>query len=93
MEKNYRTRYGEIDLVMMDRQDLVFVEVRYRKNDLFGGAAQSVNLTKQLKIRRTAQTFLQKNPAGEFNGCRFDVVAVCGQPPDYKIDWVSNAFE
>ena len=92
VEKNYRTTYGEIDLIMMDKQDLVFVEVRYRKNNLFGGAKQSINPKKQIKIRRTAETFLQKNDAMDFDGCRFDVVAVCGQPPNYNIDWISDAF-
>lgn len=90
--KNYRSMYGEIDLIMLDRQDLVFVEVRYRKNDLFGGATQSVDTRKQQKLRRTAETFLQKNHALEFDGCRFDVVAVSGKSANYQIHWLSDAF-
>ncbi len=92
VEKNYRCRYGEIDLIMLDQNDLIFVEVRYRKNDLFGGATQSVDAKKRQKIRHTAETFLQQNQAMEFNGCRFDVVAVSGNPTDYKIQWIRNAF-
>ena len=79
--------------MMMDGEDLVFVEVRYRKNELFGGAIQSVDFRKQLKIRRSAQAFLQKNLNLKFDGCRFDVIAVCGQTPNYSIDWIDNAFE
>lgn len=90
--KNYRCRYGEIDLIMMDQHDLVFIEVRYRKNDLFGGAAQSIDAKKQQKLRHTGETFLQKNQSMEFHGCRFDVVAVSGEPPNYKINWIRDAF-
>ncbi|WP_424947378.1 YraN family protein [Candidatus Spongiihabitans sp.] len=92
VEKNYRCMYGEIDLIMMDKHDLVFVEVRYRKNDLFGGATQSIDANKQQKLRRTAETFMQKNHALKFDGCRFDVVAVNGQSANYKIHWLSDAF-
>ncbi len=92
VEKNYRSMYGEIDLIMMDQHDLVFIEVRYRKNDLFGGATQSINANKQQKLRRTAETFLQKNHSMEFDGCRFDVVAVSGQSENYEIHWLSDAF-
>ncbi len=92
MEKNYRCRYGEIDLIMMDKQNLVFVEVRYRKNDLFGGAGQSIDANKQQRLQCTAETFLQKNQSMEFDGCRFDVVAVSGELPDYHIHWIRDAF-
>ncbi len=92
IEKNYRCRYGEIDLIMLDQQDLVFVEVRYRKNDSFGGAAQSVDTQKQQKLRHTAEIFLQENQSMEFNGCRFDVIAASGTPPDYNIHWIHDAF-
>jgi len=92
LEKNYRCRYGEIDLVMMDKQDLVFVEVRYRKNDLFGGAAQSIDRKKQQKLRRTAEKFLQQHHSMTFEGCRFDVVAVSGPPSNYSIELIKDAF-
>ena len=92
IEKNYRSRYGEIDLVMMDRQNLVFIEVRYRRNDSFGGAAQSIDQRKQQKLRRTAEKFLQQNHSMTFDGCRFDVVAVSGPSSNYNIDWIADAF-
>lgn len=92
VERNYHSLYGEIDLIMMDKHDLVFVEVRYRKNDVFGGATESIDANKQQKLRRTAETFMQKNHAMAFDGCRFDVIAVSGESANYKIDWISNAF-
>ena len=93
LERNFKNRYGEIDLIMMDNKDLVFIEVRYRKNDLFGGALQSIDTKKQQKIRRCAQSYLQNTVSQQFLGCRFDVVAVSGHPPDFSIDWVPAAFE
>jgi putative endonuclease len=92
VEKNYHSRYGEIDLIMMDRQNLVFVEVRYRSNNIFGGAAQSIDQRKQQRLRRTAEKFLQQNHSMAFDGCRFDVIAVSGSHSNYKIDWIKDAF-
>jgi putative endonuclease len=90
--QNYRSSFGEIDLIMMENRHLVFVEVRYRLNDLFGGAALSVDHRKQAKIRRTAESFLQSNESMNYTGCRFDVVAVSGNPPDLHIEWIVDAF-
>lgn len=92
IEKNFRSTYGELDLVMLDDQDLVFVEVRYRKNDDFGGASESVNERKKRKLRRTAESFLQQDRLPEFVSCRFDVVAVKGEFQNYEIDWIQDAF-
>jgi putative endonuclease len=92
VEKNFRSRYGEIDLVMLDRQCLVFVEVRYRRNDAYGGALQSVSAAKQAKLRRTAESYLQRAGLPEFEECRFDVVAVSGSSPDYNFDLVTSAL-
>ena len=59
VEKNYHGRFGEIDLVMLDGGTLVFVEVRYRASDRFGGGAASVTPVKQRRIILAAQRFLQ----------------------------------
>ena len=61
LQKNYHCNYGEIDLIMLDTSHIIFVEVRYRKNDNFGDALQSVNSKKQIKIANSAQNFLIKN--------------------------------
>jgi len=90
-EKNYHCRYGEIDLIMWDQLYLVFVEVRYRKNNLFGGALESVDFRKQTKLRRSAQNYLNNSKNNE-HPCRFDVLCISGDlnKPDYQ--WVKNAF-
>ena len=92
LEKNYRCSAGELDLVMLDQQELVFVEVRYRCSDQFGGAASSVGADKQRKLRHSGEYFLQNHPNLSFGGCRFDVVAIAGTAPEYRIDWISDAF-
>lgn len=88
--RNARSPYGEIDLIMRDERDsepvMVFVEVRYRESDAFGGALASVNALKQQKIIKTAQHYLQKNP--QSIACRFDVIAFEGD----KLEWIENAF-
>lgn len=92
LESNYRSRMGEIDLIMQtSRGVLVFVEVRQRASRLYGGALQSVTRKKQEKLLRTASTYLMKYPNRGKQGVRFDVVALDGDPP--HITWVQQAFE
>ncbi len=74
--KNYLTKIGEIDLIMLDNDTLVFVEVRYRANNHYGDAIATVNYSKQRKIIRTAKVFLQQHPKYEDFICRFDVIGV-----------------
>lgn len=88
-QANFRTRGGEIDLIMEDGEVLVFVEVRYRSNsDQFGGAAGSIDHRKIKKIITTSLAYLQQQKLDV--PCRFDVVTV---DADDNIDWLQNAFE
>jgi putative endonuclease len=87
--RNFRGRGGEIDLVMRDGRDLVFVEVRYRRNVRFGSAAESVTAAKRSRIAQTAQQFLQECRLD--SPCRFDVVAVSGMAGE-QIAWIKDAF-
>lgn len=90
VDKNYRTRYGEIDLIMSDHSELVFVEVRLRRNAWFGGGADSVTQKKQLRIIAAAKQYLQAYPRPP--ACRFDVVALDALDA-HNIDWIRNAFD
>lgn len=85
--RNFNCRFGEIDLIMMDGNTLVFVEVRKRKNRRFGGAAGSVTLAKQRRIINTAQCYLQRYRTTP--PCRFDVMAWDGA----QSQWLKNAIE
>jgi putative endonuclease len=87
--RNFRVRLGELDLVMADGDQLVFVEVRSRASTRFGGAAASVTPAKQRRVRRAAQAFLGTAlGARTWPASRFDVVAIEGT----RIDWIPGAF-
>ena len=86
--RNYYSRHGEIDLIMQDKDTLVFVEVRYRKHDDYGDAAESVDRRKQSRIMSTAESYLQTH---SWDGpCRFDIVAIQGKA---KPQWIVGAFD
>jgi len=91
--RNVTSRYGEIDLVMRDRDCTVFVEVRYRQLRLHGDGVASVGAAKRKKLVRTAALFLQSRPALSNTPCRFDVVGCRGTPQQPEFDWVRGAFE
>ena len=85
--RNYRTRFGEIDLVARDGASLVFVEVRMRSSDFFGGADESVDAPKRSRIVAAARAYVAALPAEP--PCRFDVVALDGHAPR----WIRAAFD
>ena len=89
---NFRSRYGEIDLIARDKETLVFVEVRYRQDASFGSPVATVTHGKQQKIIRTARYFLQKNGLTNRMPCRFDVVGITGEPGQLEYQWIKNAF-
>ncbi len=89
LERNYRCRQGEIDLVMNDADTIVFVEVRYRSNPAFGSAAESVDSRKQGKLITAANHYLQQHPRQAQRPARFDVVSMNGN----NLEWIRNAFQ
>jgi putative endonuclease len=91
--RNFTCRYGEIDLVMRDRDTLVFVEVRFRSASGFGDGIDSVHAGKQAKLVRAASAFLASHPRLADRACRFDVVAIAGDADAPSIDWRRNAFD
>jgi len=90
IEKNYYCRRGEIDLIMRDQDCLVFIEVRYRKNDRFGSALESIHFHKQKRLIFTAKQYLQQTRTPLAS--RFDVVAISGDEANPSINWIKNAF-
>ena len=96
LERNYRCRGGEIDLVMLEGQTLVLVEVRSRASAAFGGAAASVGARKQRRLILAAKRLLLTRPAYRTLPARFDVVAfdaesaAAGSPA--RVDWIRDAF-
>lgn len=90
MERNYRCRFGEIDLVMRQETVTVFIEVRMRGSRGFGGAASSITVFKQEKLIRTARHYLASLKS--VPPCRFDVVLLSGVKGE-GMEWIRNAFE
>ncbi len=91
LERNWKCRHGEIDLIMLDRQTLVFVEVRLRTPLGFADSAESVDYHKQRKLIQAASMFLARHPARAEQPCRFDVVGLEGR--DGELSWIRDAFE
>ncbi|MEH8019886.1 YraN family protein [Rheinheimera metallidurans] len=90
VQRNFQCKLGEIDLVMREGSCLVFVEVKYRASNAFGGAAAAVTRSKQQKLLRTSRWYLQQHRLTE-QTCRLDVMAIEGQAP-YQYQWIKNAF-
>jgi putative endonuclease len=94
LERNFRGKTGEIDIIAMEGSHLVFVEVRARTNRYFNSAAGSVDARKRQRIVRTAQLFLQRRPQWANMPCRFDVIAF--EPPQSGASpqphWIRGAF-
>lgn len=90
---NYSTRFGELDLVMRDGEALVFVEVRYRHDARFGGAAASVTASKRERLIRAASGFLAAHPQLADCVCRFDVVTFEGDGDKARCHWQQAAFD
>lgn len=81
---------------MLDKKILVFVEVRFRKDDSFGGGLESITAAKQRKLRKTAELYLQQN--NQHKNARFDVVSMSkstqtsDDKQEYIFEWITNAF-
>ena len=89
ISSNYHCRFGEIDLIMRDGKTVVFVEVRLRSHQAFGGAAGSITSAKRQRLVQTAQHYLQQH--GE-TACRFDAILMRSLDMQ-DIEWIRNAFE
>ncbi len=88
LDHNYHCRAGELDLIMLDGDTLVFVEVRYRRSARFGDAAESVTPAKQRKLLSAARHYLQYHDEHAARALRFDVIAMTGE----RMEWIKNAF-
>ena len=89
LARNYRVKGGEIDIVAREGKTTVFVEVRLRRNDAFGGAAASITRSKQQRLILAARHWLQAH--GE-TPCRFDCLLLEGRAADAPITWLRDAF-
>jgi len=94
LAQNWLCKRGELDLVMLDGDTVVFVEVRYRQHTQWGGALGSIDARKRQKLILAAQLFLQSEPRWSNHPCRFDVVAIDSAPgAEPELNWLRNAFD
>ncbi len=97
---NFRCKTGELDLIFSRDNTLIIVEVRFRSRQDFGGAAASISQTKQQRIVRATETFLQRYPVFRRCSVRFDIVAINalangnakGPKGETSIEWLQDAF-
>ena len=93
IEQNFRSRFGEIDLVMLERKTVCFVEVKYRERLDFGGAFSAIPVSKRRKFVKTAQFFLARHRQYANRDARFDALLIQGLPDgSEQIEWIRNAF-
>ena len=91
--ENYHCRFGEIDLIMRDGDTLCFIEVKFRKSLLFGGAAASIPAAKQRKIIKTALFYISAHKQLANQATRFDALLIQRQADhSNQINWIQNAF-
>ncbi|WP_034772716.1 YraN family protein [Lachnoanaerobaculum saburreum] len=87
LERNYQNRFGEIDIIGREDNTLLFIEVKYRKNESFGYPLEAVGFAKREKIRKMARFFLNENHYYHYN-IRFDCIGIIG----LQIEWIKGAF-
>ena len=88
LERNFRTKIGEIDIIVKDENFIVFVEVKYRKDVALGNPEESVGKRKQNKICMVAKNYFMQQGISFDTPIRFDVIAILGE----EISWYKNAF-
>ncbi|SFC54680.1 YraN family protein [Pseudoalteromonas denitrificans] len=90
IDRNYWCKLGEIDLIMQQKDTLVFIEVKYRKSALYGGALYALTQSKQKKLKKAIQFYIQQHQL-QNSALRVDFVAINGQNP-YQFNWIKNVF-
>jgi len=105
VERNYQIKGGEIDLVMRDKKHLVFIEVRYRNNNRFGSAAESVDFKKQARLIKAASSYLLEKSSETHQAARFDVISITPNQSaspsasessfesQAELEWFKDAFQ
>lgn len=92
LDRNYRSRWGEIDIICMDGPQLVFVEVRSKSGMRFGEPEESMTPAKIERIRKTAFAYLEAHRSERYRGFRFDFIGVRADGDKVKINHVVGAF-
>jgi putative endonuclease len=92
LASNYRCRYGELDLIMRDKEQLVVVEIRYRRHTRFMKPVESITRAKRHRIARATLHFMQNNHAYDDHPVRFDIIGISGPLERSTMNWIPGAF-
>ena len=92
LERNFRVRGGEIDMVMCDGAVVVFVEVRARQHGGFMHPAESITARKRQRLIHAGNRYLQRSGGLHTTRSRFDVVCILGAGAERKMEWIKGAF-
>lgn len=93
LERNFRVRQGEIDIIAMDEGYICFIEVKYRKDNRYGGPLAAVSFNKIRQICRISRFYLSSRKISEDNPIRYDVIAISNEDNATIIRWIKNAFD
>ncbi|MGB1799372.1 MAG: YraN family protein [Gammaproteobacteria bacterium] len=91
--RNFHSRFGEIDLIGLDKEILTFIEVRYRKDEQRLTAIETIDQNKCKKIIKTSEAFLNKHKKYQPYYCRFDVITITGEFSEPVILWIKDSFQ
>lgn len=92
IERNYHSRFGEIDIIAQKNNTLVFVEVKARSGNMLSTPASAVDIYKQQKLIKTANLYIASHIESDCD-CRFDVIEIVKQGIKLKIKHIKNAFD
>lgn len=90
VDSNVASTLGEIDLIMRDGAVWVFVEVKMRRSEAFGGAVAAITLSKLARLRKAIDLYVQQNPSCAHSDCRIDAVLIQGVGAQRQIEWLRN---
>lgn len=93
IDRNIHCRFGELDIIALDKQCLVFIEVRYRKNEYIMSALESIDYNKVQKLITSSSYYLTTHPKYKEHTCRYDVISLTGDLNKPDIKWIKNAFQ
>jgi len=93
ISRNFHCRFGEIDLIGLDKEILTFIEVRYRKSEQYLAVVETIDEHKCRKIIISSEYYLSKHKNYRSHQCRYDVIAITGELNKPVIEWIKNAFQ
>lgn len=93
IERNFTQKTGEIDIIALEKNMLVFIEVRFRQNQNFGQGYETVDYRKQQKIINTADLYLSRKKQFQNHTCRFDIISASTYNGELQFKWLKQAFD